>query len=72
MQGQTERDDAIRGLVASMVDLYSFVDDVDELRDKITSLEDVIIRISVQMTECGIFIKQYLSRGFAGRSLGHP
>ncbi|KAF8339879.1 uncharacterized protein EI90DRAFT_2884005, partial [Cantharellus anzutake] len=67
IQGQIERDDALRDLVDSMVDLYSFVDDVDELENKIKSLERVIIRVSVQMTECGIFIKQYVSHGFAGK-----
>jgi len=51
----------------SMLDLYSFVDAVDELENKIKSLEDVIIRISVQTTECGIFIKQYASQRFLGR-----
>ncbi|KAF8332322.1 uncharacterized protein EI90DRAFT_3289050, partial [Cantharellus anzutake] len=41
-----------------MADLYSFVDAVDELKNKIQLLEASIIRISVQTTECGIFIKQ--------------
>ena len=62
-----DRDDALRGLAASMADLYSFVDAVDGLEDKIKSLENVIIRISVQTTECGIFIRQYASHGFTGR-----
>jgi len=52
-----------------MADLYSFVDAVDGLENKIKLLEDVIIRISVQTTECGIFIKQYVSHGFTGRLL---
>ena len=52
-----------------MADLYSFVDAVDGLENKIKLLEDIIIRISVQTTECGIFIKQYVSHGFAGRLL---
>ena len=70
VQGQIDRDDALRGLVACMADLYSFVDAVDGLENKIKLLEDVIIRISVQTTECGIFIKQYVSHGFAGKLLG--
>ncbi|KAF8328341.1 uncharacterized protein EI90DRAFT_2926392, partial [Cantharellus anzutake] len=69
VQGQTERDDALLSLVDSMADLYSFVDDVDELENKIKSLERVIIRISVQMTECGIFIKQFCA---AGRLVRQP
>ena len=66
-----DRDDALRDLAASMADLYSFVDVVDGLENKIKSLENVIIRISVQTTECGIFIKQYVSYGFTGRLQDH-
>jgi hypothetical protein len=69
IQGQIDRDDALRGLVACLADLYSFVDAVDGLENKIKLLEDVIIRISVQTTECGIFIRQCVSHGFAGRML---
>ena len=52
-----------------MKELYSFVDDVDKLKDKIKSLEDVLIRIANQTTECGIFIKRYASHGFIGTLL---
>ena len=69
VQGQIDRDDALRDLVACMADLYSFVDAVDGLENKIKSLEEVIIRISVQTTECGIFVRQYVSREFAGRRI---
>ena len=54
-----------------MADLYSFVDAVDGLENKIKSLEEIIIRISIQTTECGIFIRQYVSHGFTGRLLDH-
>jgi hypothetical protein len=69
VQGQMDRDDALRNLVACMADLYSFVDAVDGLENKIKLLEDIIIRISVQTTECGIFVRQYVSHKFAGRRL---
>lgn len=44
-----------------MVDLYSFVDVNDDLKDKIHPLEEVFIRVSKQTTECGIFIQRYTS-----------
>jgi hypothetical protein len=50
-----------------MTDLYSFVDAVDGLENKIQLLADVVIQISVQTTECGIFIRKYVSHGFAGK-----
>ena len=46
--------------------LYSFADDADGLENKIKVHEDIIIRICVQTTECGIFIKQYANRGPTG------
>ncbi|KAF8343194.1 uncharacterized protein EI90DRAFT_839340 [Cantharellus anzutake] len=67
VQGQIEWGDTLRDLVGSMADLYSFVDDVDELEDKTKSLEHIIIRVFVQLTECGIFIKQFVSHRSAGR-----
>ena len=54
-----------------MADLYSFADAVDGLANKIKLLESIIVRVSVQTTECGIFIKQYVSHGFAGRLVRH-
>ena len=42
--------------------LYSFADEADELENKIKVHEDIIIRICVQTTECGIFIKQFSNR----------
>ena len=51
--------------------LYSFADDADGLENKIKVHEDIIIRICVQTTECGIFIKQYANRGPTGSLPNH-
>jgi len=52
---------ALDKLVASMAELYSFVDTGDGFRSKIPHFEEVIIRMLVQTIECGIFIRQYTS-----------
>jgi len=52
--------------VEALAALYSFADEADELENKIKGHEDIIIRICVQTTECGIFIKQYANRGPTG------
>ena len=44
-----------------MVELYSFVDVGDGFRSKIPRFEEIIVRMSVQTIECGIFIRQYTS-----------
>jgi hypothetical protein len=52
---------ALEGLLASRVDLYSFLDAGDEVKSTILHLEDVITRITLQTIECGIFILHYAS-----------
>ena len=60
-------DDAFYGLIISLANLYSFVDAADELEDRLKRLEDIIILISIQTTECAIFIKQYAHQRFKSR-----
>ena len=50
-----------------MDNLYSFVDAVEGPEDRIKSSEDILIRISIQTTECGIFIKQYAFDASTGK-----
>ena len=50
-----------------MDNLYSFVDAVEGPENRIKSSEDILIRISIQTTECGIFLKQYAFKGYTGQ-----
>ena len=59
---------ALEELIASMVDLYSFVDAGGELKSTLLRLEDVVTRIVIQTTECGIFILHYTCN--TGRLIG--
>jgi hypothetical protein len=49
-----------------MKDVYSFVDAVKALPDKISILEDTIIKILTQTVECVFFIREYCGHGFGG------
>lgn len=49
-----------------MDDVYSFVSDVDLVRNKMQRLEDIIADILKQTVECAIFIREYTGRGFTG------
>jgi len=51
---------ALKGLITSMVDIYSSVVDV-ETRNTTQHLDGIIIRITLQTIECGIFILHYTS-----------
>jgi len=66
-RGKIDANDAFRRLVASMDNLYSFVDVVEGLENRIKSSENILIRISIQTTECGIFIKQYAFNASASK-----
>jgi hypothetical protein len=55
-----------------MNDVWSFVDDVQSLPEKMTQLEEIIDKILKQTVECAIFIREYTGHGFGGWLLtGH-
>ena len=72
-QTQTATDGKLLGLVGTMDDTFSFVEDLDGLPNKIARLEDIITRILQQTAECALFIREYVRQSFAGTSLyrGH-
>jgi hypothetical protein len=49
-----------------MVEVYSFVEDLDFLSSKIKPLENVVQEIIKQTVECAIFIREYVAQGFSG------
>ncbi|KAK6969244.1 hypothetical protein R3P38DRAFT_2671185 [Favolaschia claudopus] len=69
MEKQRNTDEKIVKLVQAMVQLYSSVGDMDFVRDKINSLENVVLEIAAQTLECSLFIREYTGHGFSGRLL---
>ncbi|KAF7967840.1 hypothetical protein HWV62_32914 [Athelia sp. TMB] len=67
---QKETDAAVLALFKKMADLYSFVDDVESLPEKIRRLDAVLTRSLEQTAECGMFFREYTSHGFARRLVG--
>ena len=66
IKGQLDRDKEITELLATMKDVYSFVEDVKKFPDKIDRLEDKILQILRQTVECSFFIQEYCGHGFGG------
>jgi len=66
VRNQLETDNKLVSLVNTMNDVWSFVEDVKSLPDKMRRLEDIIEKIQKQTVECSIFIREYLGHGFAG------
>ena len=64
-QTQTATDGKLLGLVGTMNDTFSFVEDLDELPNKIARLQDIITRIVQQTAECALFIREYVRQSFA-------
>ncbi|KAF7974289.1 hypothetical protein HWV62_12428 [Athelia sp. TMB] len=67
---QKETDAAVLALFEQLEALFSFVDDVESLPEKLQRLKDIITRVLEQTTECGIFFREYTGHGFAGRFVG--
>jgi hypothetical protein len=64
-KGQQIEDNVVQ-LVETMIEVYDFVEDVENLPQKIKRLETVVVEIAKQTLECAIFICEYTGHGFAG------
>jgi hypothetical protein len=66
VKGQVERDRDVVKLAATMEDVFSFVDAIESFPEKLTVLEETILKILHQTIECSIFIREYTGNGFSG------
>ena len=57
-------DNKLLSLFESVNQTFSFAKNLQELHDKVQTLENVITQILKQTTECGFFVQDYLQRGF--------
>jgi hypothetical protein len=55
---QVARDDRITHLVETMVDVYSFVDEAEPLKENDTQ-KRILVQMAQQTMECGYFIRDY-------------
>lgn len=65
-----EADRKIVDLVQGMSDAFDFVQDVQKLQDRALHLQKSIDGLLKQTIECCIFVCQYTSQGFIGKSAG--
>jgi hypothetical protein len=59
----------VKELAESMVNLFSWVEEVQSLDHKDQHFTKIIELMAQQATECAAFIKEYASRGFLGELL---
>ena len=64
VRNQEIADNKLLSLFESVKQTFSFAKNLQELRDKVQTLENVITQILKQTTECGFFVQDYLQRGF--------
>ncbi|KAK6971599.1 WD40 repeat-like protein [Favolaschia claudopus] len=64
---QREMDDKIVKLVEAMAKLYAFAAETDSVVTRLKSLEDIVLRITIQTVECALLIREYSGHGFLGR-----
>ena len=67
MKKQRLTDSNLVSLVKTMSDTYSKVDELKDIPDKIKSLEAVIALILQQISECSLFVREYVYHGFTGK-----
>lgn len=60
-----ETDRLLLSLVEAMEGVFDFTLDLKALEGKMVHLESVIEKVFQQIAECGIFIREYVGRGFA-------
>ncbi|KAJ7019176.1 hypothetical protein C8F04DRAFT_1242762 [Mycena alexandri] len=62
---QYEMDNNVVGLVKTMVEVYSFEEDIHFVPEKIKILEESLLKISQHTLECANFLEEYKQHGFA-------
>lgn len=66
---QFKTDKRIIDLVRAMEKAFEFANDTQALSNKAQYLEQIIIDLLKQITECCLFVRQYTSHGFASESI---
>ncbi|KIM86542.1 hypothetical protein PILCRDRAFT_4470 [Piloderma croceum F 1598] len=69
VSGHFGRKKKLIGLVMAMEEVYSFVNAIEAVPDKLQLLPDIIFKILQQTVECVIFIREYIGHGFGGQSI---
>ena len=64
MKKQRLTDSNLVSLVKTMSDTYSKVDELKDIPGKIKSLEAIIALILQQISECSLFVREYVYHGF--------
>ena len=64
VKNQEITDNKLLSLFESVNQTFSFAKNLQELREKVQTLENVITQILKQTTECCFFVQDYLCRGF--------
>ena len=64
-----ETDAKVVSLVRCMQEAFTFVDDLKKLSENVRTLQEPIIGLLKQTVECCVFIREYASHGFVGKSV---
>lgn len=68
VRNQIIRDVKVFQLASTMESVYSFVDTIQATPSKSDVLVNAIKAILAQTVECALFIREYVGKGFGGRS----
>ncbi|KIM82264.1 hypothetical protein PILCRDRAFT_474447 [Piloderma croceum F 1598] len=68
VKDQLDRDQSVIDLMDAMERVYSFVDEIQSVPDKINTLEKIIDSILLQTFNCAMFIQEYAGCGFTKKA----
>lgn len=71
IRAQVKRDQKVIDLTTSMVSVYTFVDAIQDVPQKIDVLSNTIDSIFKQTIECILFLREYTGKGFGGEGHHH-
>ena len=67
VRDQEITDNRLLDLFALVNQTFAFAKDLQNLHEKVETLEDVVSQILKQTTECALFVQDYVHRGFYGK-----
>ena len=61
---QSKADEKLVELIEEMSMVFKFVIEIEKIKNQNDSLKEVELKLACQITECCLFIKEYMGHGF--------
>jgi hypothetical protein len=69
LKGQQDRDNKVRDLLSTIVDMLGFAEDVEGLQ-KMQKVQDTVLYMIKEIRDCALFVHEYCGKGLFGAHYG--